>query len=126
MGISGKIFAFAESWNGTKWALTPAPQKPSAATASELQGTACPAKAECVAVGNYDTSSGTATLAEGWNGTKWAIETTPSISGESTTLLSGVSCPGTSDCWAVGSAFGSSTSPIIEHWNGTKWSVAAS
>jgi hypothetical protein len=124
VGITGKIFAFGETWNGTKWALTPAPKKPSGATTSEFRGTDCPKRVVCFAVGTYSTSSGSGTLAEGWNGTKWAIETTPGISGATTAFLSSVSCSGTSDCWAVGSSFGAATSPVIDHWNGKAWSSA--
>jgi hypothetical protein len=42
-------------------------------------------------------------------------------------VLSGVSCPSTTSCFAVGHYFdGSSTKTLVERWNGTNWSVIAS
>jgi hypothetical protein len=125
-GIGDSLFAIGQRWNGSKW-IAATPVTPSGATDSELVGVACPAAATCQAVGNYGTSSGTPTLAEGWNGTTWAIENTPSISGSSFATLSGVACTSASTCWAVGESIsGSTTSPVIEGWNGKSWKVSAS
>jgi hypothetical protein len=65
-------------------------------------------------------SAGT-TLAERWNGTAWAIQSTPALAdgGEFT----GVSCPSTSLCIAVGTAFTSNSAKnLAEEWDGTAWS----
>ena len=64
-------------------------------------------------------------LAEGWNGTKWAIQSTPGLSG-SFDNLAGVSCVAAGNCWAVGSQYNqtrTTISNLIEHWDGTAWSV---
>ena len=42
-------------------------------------------------------------------------------------ILSSVSCPQVSSCWAVGDQAASGvTRTLIEHWNGRKWSLTAS
>ena len=42
-------------------------------------------------------------------------------------ILSSVSCPRVSSCWAVGDQTASGvTRTLIEHWNGRKWSLTAS
>lgn len=123
VGISDKEFAIAQVWKGSAWAAT-TPAEPSGAADSQLSGVACPAAASCVAVGNYYNSSVTATLGEGWNGTKWAVQTMPVISGSSFSQLQNVSCPSKTACWAVGESISSVTSPVIEQWNGKSWSLA--
>jgi hypothetical protein len=86
----------------------------------QLSGVSCPASSSCQSVG---TNSDTTTLAEGWNGTKWAVENTPGISGSSFATLAGVACTTASNCWAVGwSQAGTSSSPVIDRWNGKTWS----
>ena len=63
---------------------------------------------------------------EHWNGTAWSIVASSRNASISANVLSGVSCTGTSDCWAVGFA---ETAPnnlpltLAEHWNGSAWSI---
>jgi hypothetical protein len=67
----------AEGWNGSTWVPQPTP-KPAGATLAALAGVSCSSASACSAVGYYTNSSGvTVTLAEGWNGTKWSIQKTP-------------------------------------------------
>jgi hypothetical protein len=126
-GISDKLFAIGQVWNGSKWA-TATPAKPTGATDSELNGVSCPAGSACEAGGDYDNGSVSAPLAEGWTGTKWAVQATPSISGSTYASFQGMACTTASNCWAVGETITSSgtTSPLIERWNGTSWTVSAS
>jgi hypothetical protein len=49
---------------------------PSGATASYLFGVSCTSGPTCSAAG-YDLNPSYAALAEGWNGTGWAIRSTP-------------------------------------------------
>jgi hypothetical protein len=42
------------------------------------------------------------TLAERWNGSSWAIQSTPNPTGARSNILYGVSCPSTTACTAVG------------------------
>jgi hypothetical protein len=124
VGINNKLFAIAQSWAGTKW-VTAAPAKPKGTASSELNGVSCATTSACESVGNYYNSTVTATLGESWNGTKWAVQTMPSVSGSSYASLGGVSCVTSSDCWAAGTSFASSSgaaSPLLEQWNGTSWS----
>jgi hypothetical protein len=125
VGISNSLFALAQRWNGTKW-VTAAPAKPSGAADSELNGVSCSAAKACESVGNYYNSSVTATLGESWNGTKWAVQKMPAVSGSTYANLAGVSCATASDCWAAGESITSSavTSPLLEKWNGSAWTVS--
>jgi hypothetical protein len=131
VGIGNKLFAIAQVWKGSAWAAT-TPAKPSGAGDSELNGVSCPASSSCVAVGNFFASKSkiTATLGEGWNGTKWAVQKMPAVSGSNYTSLASVSCPAKTGCWAVGQSFTSSspsvTTPVIEQWNGKSWTLVAS
>jgi hypothetical protein len=91
-----------------------------AATARELSGVSCPAVKECVAVGFDQSANGGngGPLAETWNGKTWKAVTLPlpaaGVSGE----LSGVSCPTTKECVAVGQYSGGL---LAETWNGKAW-----
>jgi len=56
-------------------------------------------------VGDYEQSSGVyVTLAEDWNGTSWAIQSTPNPTGAAISYLDAVSCPTASSCVAVGNS----------------------
>ena len=121
---SGIHVASAERWDGSSWAIQSAPN-PAGAKATYLYGVSCPSTALCVAVGSYTNSSGTQlTLAERWNGTSWAIQATPSPSGDSI-VLSGVSCASASACAAVGSFrdISGHWRMLAARWNGTGWAL---
>ena len=69
--------ALAESRNGTMWTVQPTPS-PAGATFSYLSGVSCTSASACTAVGYFGNSAGNIlNLAEGWNGTRWTIESTP-------------------------------------------------
>jgi hypothetical protein len=123
---AGVDLPLAESWNGTIWKAE-SPPAPSGAEESALESVACVSATSCMAVGNYDNSDfDTLPLAESWNGTTWAIKSTPNPSGSTDTLLTGVACSG-STCTAVGNAVNSSfvTVTLAESWNGTAWAIKA-
>jgi hypothetical protein len=106
----------AEQFNGTTWVIKATPV-PSGTTFATFTGVSCSASNECTAAGGNSTSPGDsfarAPLAERWNGTSWAIQTTPNPSSEG---FAADSCPATSSCTAVGSSF-------AEGWDGTTWSA---
>jgi hypothetical protein len=52
-----------------------------------------------------------------WNGKLWGLQGSPS--GGANTVLTGVACPVSSSCFAVG--FPAAQQSVIEHWNGTLW-----
>jgi len=119
--------ALAEYWNGTSWAVQSTPN-PAGTAGSEFSGISCSSATACTAVGSYydDTSLGYFTFAEYWNGTTWAIQSTPNPTGtEYFPELSGVSCASATACTAVGDYKTSSDvyMPLVEHWNGTSWAI---
>lgn len=96
-----------------------------------LNAVACPSEAQCWAVGQTGSAPGGNTLSEARGpllthetGGRWRtlIAARPVAKGSA---LEAISCPGTTDCWAVGgnSAGGSA---IIEHWSGGAWRLAPS
>jgi hypothetical protein len=114
-----------ERWGGSRWRIQAAPL-PSGAQFSELNGVSCAAVAACIAVGDYVNSSGAdVTLAERWNGSTWRIVPTPTPAGQPQNGLTGVACPGSAACIAVGTSFGPSgpAGTFAERWNGTSWTV---
>jgi hypothetical protein len=113
-------------WNGTSWA-TMGSANPPGAGESGLLGIACPTATSCVAVGYTGPISARTTLVERWNGTSWAIDTSPNPTGATESVLAGVACPTATSCYAVGHAGTSSGGTmLIEHWDGTNWSIQAS
>jgi hypothetical protein len=122
--------AFAERWNGHRWAgqHLPNPTKGQFAGIGRfLASVSCSSASACTAVGGYTpsipTDSPQNTLAERWNGKQWAIQATPVLA---TTVfesaqLAGVSCPARRVCVAVGQ--GPNGGALAERWNGSKWTV---
>ncbi|HET7014223.1 MAG TPA: hypothetical protein VFI65_09945 [Streptosporangiaceae bacterium] len=109
----GHDMPFSEVWNGTHWQVKTTP-KPSVQPDSDLAGVSCLSKTRCFAVGESFKNGIDKTLAEVWNGTKWAISKTPnSAKGGG---LGAVSCPSVSRCMAVGEN-------LAERWNGKSWSL---
>jgi hypothetical protein len=138
VNLGGATQTLAEAWNGTSWAIQPTPI-PTDATGSQLLAVSCTSPSACTAVGDYINSSGTSSvLAERWNGTRWAIQATPTPTGGikangpnsgsgGGSELYAVSCTAASACTAVGTYVSSagSLATLAEAWNGTSWSVQA-
>jgi hypothetical protein len=106
-----------ERWNGNAWSTMTNPRGLSAATLSDV---ACPATANCFAVGSR---SGKA-LAEFWNGHTWSLMKAPSPRGIRVRLI-GIACPTRTSCVAVGSYWPTANRqrPLAEHWNGKTWAI---
>lgn len=98
---------------------------PSGALASELSSVSCSSSTNCEAVGRYENSSSVwVTLAEGWNGTEWKVQSTPNPTGATESSLRAVSCTSSTSCIAVGTYKNSETQlALAESWNGTEWSL---
>jgi hypothetical protein len=81
-----------------------------------------------VGVGNSQGRDVGRTLAEHWNGHRWALTATPSQGGTGTfSYPGGVAAVSARDVWMVG--YRSDTSSIdtlIEHWNGQTWTKVTS
>ena len=113
-----------EQWNGTRWAIIPSPNPSGAARGTILSGVSCAGPKRCSAVGSYTIGSVGTSLAEQWNGSRWAIVAVPAR-GAPESILSSVACPTATRCVAVGSLYaGSASKPLVEQWNGTRWSQA--
>jgi hypothetical protein len=97
-------------------------------TDAELNAVACTDASKCMAVGDYSNAAGTyQTLAEYWDGSRWSI-TPSSDEGSSGNFLSGIWCPTSNYCVAVGKYVDTATTlytdqPLVEAWDGTNWSV---
>jgi len=118
----------AERWNGTRWRIVPAPT-PKGAVFSGLGGVSCLSPSFCMATGAYSASSSESgpvkSLAERWNGKKWAILPTPNPAGAVQSYLGGVSCTSPSACTTTGEQHSATgiVHSLAERWNGTRWRV---
>jgi hypothetical protein len=118
-------YAFAETWNGSKWRVSTLRRSSSA-----FIGASCPARNRCFASGY--TYPGRSTFAipliETWNGRTWttqhAVQTSAPYSGG---FLQHVSCVSQSDCEAVGGSFdprfNNRERTLAERWNGHNWAL---
>jgi hypothetical protein len=98
-----------------------------------LTGVTCTNTTRCVTVG-FRRGPGTvaqlSAIAEQWNGRRWSVVSTPAPAGQYPSwILSGVSCAGANNCFAVGFAgtiafsTAAERQPLVEHWDGTQWSI---
>lgn len=121
--VSGVSSPYAQSWNGSAWSNQTA-VAPEGATAGELQSAHCLSKTSCLASGSYANGSGTFSLVESWNGTNWAIQTTPNPAGASESIFKGISCNVITACIAVGSSVKSGVrTSMAELGNSGTWSL---
>ena len=95
----------------------------------------CSSASDCIAVGDYGTTSGSGVLrnqALHWNGKKWSLVNTPNPGGTKSGGLNelfALGCGATDNCWGAGS-YGSTNPPgknlnEMLHWNGSKWTKTA-
>ena len=110
---------------GPRWSIVKSPNNGSPGT-NQLFATTCASASDCWAVGYSDIGNGYSTLIERWNGSGWAIVSSPNNSGNN--ILYGVTCTSTLDCWAVGTYFDDDLfqRTLIEHWNGDAWNIVSS
>ena len=122
IGSSGQAVTLSEAWNGKSWSIQTTPN-PSGATGSAFAGVACISAKVCIAVGlNQESETVEVTLAEGWNGKSWSIQTTINPKGAQNNGLLGVSCTSAEACTAVGQG---GVGGLAERWNGSSWSIQA-
>ncbi len=122
--LPGTVGATDSGWN----IITSPNTAPSASNL--LMGSTCTSAWNCIAVGGEFSSLGNNSqpnaLIDTWNGSKWSVGPNVSPPGSQASLLWGVTCVTSSDCWAVGAQeTGGQQNPVIlaEHWNGSAWSV---
>jgi hypothetical protein len=116
----------AERWNGEHWTIQPTPN-PSGAQDTAFNAISCASASSCMAVGSYFDGTGEQfVLAERWNGHTWRLVPAPTPSSPPNSFFTGVACPASAACIAVGTTFDASenlTGTFAERWNGTSWTV---
>jgi Divergent InlB B-repeat domain len=125
---SGKNQTLIDHWDGTSWSLVLSPNN--GTSDNYFYRVTCASESDCWAVGSYRNidNNDNQTLIEHWDGTSWSIVPSPNTS-TVWNALAGVTCPSTSDCWAVGyndSSDDHHYDTLIEHWDGTSWSIVPS
>ena len=96
-------------WNGTAWSIIASPNS-SATNANLFSGVTCTSATNCWTVGSYYAAGGAGTgtgviaqtLIQRWDGTSWAIVTSPNARAAQDNVLNDVTCVSASDCWTVG------------------------
>src|SRR6476646_3056550 len=125
---NGKAYqTLIERWDGTSWAIVTSPN--TGATQNNLLfPVTCVSASECWAVGNYYNGSAFQTLIERWDGTSWAIVSSPNTSATRDNDRSCTTSVSASECWAAGDNYYGGTAPqtLIERWDGTSWAIVSS
>ena len=99
---SEKREALVEKWNGTEWSLQE-PPLPTGRKGGLLRSVSCTSSTECTAVGGVlNGTEGYLPLAEKWNGTAWTAQEPPAPTGTRGSILEGVSCTSSTECFATG------------------------
>ena len=66
-------------------------------------------------------------MIEYWNGSSWAVVTSPNVNTSSNRLF-GVACTSASSCWAVGGYYDPNIAQnfvLVERWNGSSWTIVS-
>jgi lysophospholipase L1-like esterase len=115
----------AGSTTGNAWTYTPVPPRTDGSSFGGLNSVSCAAPTACMAVGNENYVP----IARRWDGVTWTTSAVPAPNPGGAVLI-GVSCPGPSDCHAVGyfldSSDGNRRKSLVEHWDGLTWNLMAS
>jgi len=115
-----------KQWNGSIWTAIASPNPPGKIDAS-LQNVSCASPTDCIAVGIYSTQLWGRTLIERWNGSNWAMMSSPNPPGQTFAGLSDVSCTTPTSCIAVGHYETNHWArTLVERWNGGGWSIMGS
>jgi hypothetical protein len=91
-----------------------------------FEDVSCSSATECTAVGIKE--EGATAFVQRWNGTEWKSQTPAKPAEAVKTAFTGVSCPSSSTCYAVGQYTKAAGKwlTLIETWNGTEWKVQTS
>ena len=108
------------------WSLDASPSLSTSATQDNgLGSVSCVSEKFCVAVGYYaNPSSRPQDMVLVWNGTRWLIDSSPSLSTAASGLTS-VSCASVNFCVATGYNMNTSGNPqnLLLTWNGSTWTL---
>ena len=94
--VDGSLLS--ETRSGNTWTIVSIPDPGS----GQLPGISCTAPTACEAGGQFTSGGTVQTLAEVWNGSNWAIQTTPNVGGTAGSQLNGISCTAATVCEAAG------------------------
>lgn len=123
----GLVLPLAERWNGSVWRIQPVPRPQSFGSRDEatLDAVSCTSPRACIAVGSDDDTD--QPLVEHWNGSRWAIQRSPSPSEDGGGLFS-ISCSSSKSCTAVGGGFDKHGClvPLVERQQAQGWSIEPS
>lgn len=109
---------------GVVWAIVPSPNLGNDFNRLDAVAAASPSDVWAVGLTRNTPSGKYRTLVEHFNGTAWAVVSSPTL-GPSAELR-GVDASGASDAWAVGQFFdGSSQRTMAEHFDGSTWSISS-
>jgi Bacterial Ig-like domain/FG-GAP-like repeat len=117
---SGRQQTLIERWNGTQWRVV---KSPNAGTSGDNSLTSVDAlsSTNAWAVGSSRTATSRNSLIQRWNGTSWAIVSSPNPGTFGNSLL-GVEAAAPNDIWAVGwKNSGSGLRSLLLHYDGTRW-----
>ncbi|HEV2377774.1 MAG TPA: hypothetical protein VGS19_37130 [Streptosporangiaceae bacterium] len=119
--------SLAAAWNGSAWKVQPTPN-PAKTASTNIRSVACASARSCESAGSFQlsvTSNPARALAEGWDGSTWALQQAVAPPGVTANVLSAVSCVSATFCEAVGEHGNSlnTQSNLAEVWNGTTWRV---
>ena len=110
--------------NSYSWSNLSTPV-PSGALQSDVASVACTSTSSCLSVGTYvDSANNVKPQSMSWNGTSWSSLTTPIQSGALSSSFTGIACPSSTSCQAVGFYTNASNvkSGFAMGWNGSSWS----
>ena len=110
-----------EHWDGTRWAIVPAPSPSS--VESRLNAVAAAGPNDVWAVGYSVQGTRAVPMIQHWDGRRWTVVEGPDVvspGGASGASLDDVVAFASDDVWAVGSQ---PSGVLIEHWDGSRWSV---
>ena len=109
-GFGGSRLPLAELWRGGAWTTMTTPTLTNPDYGTMFNAVSCASASWCMAVGDYNDTQSTVTLAETWNGSQWTQVAAPGGG------LTAVSCTSPSACLATSGS-------TVQQWNGTAWSV---
>ena len=93
-------------WDGSAWKQVKSPNPGGATQNNDLSSVAVTSATDAWAVGDYDSGTGTRTLALHWDGSAWTQVTTPNLGGSSIDdSFTSVGANSANSVWAVGRYF---------------------
>jgi hypothetical protein len=112
-----------EHWNGSLWKVDNNPTW-NVLTGGDLSAVSCSSATGCMAIGSAFGSPSFAMATLRWDGNRWILGHNPDPPRPWNARLSGLSCPSSTSCVAVGAfshSEGSPNVPWAQRWDGSSW-----